>query len=520
MTEKTISGSSVLAVSRDAALIDLLHSIQQTQPWHLETVETAWDAMERVLSEAAVNLLLLDVPVAGADSLHLLRWLRRHRPHLPVIAVCHAEDRAGREEAGRLRAGEILVRPLVQHRLQTAIGGYLAMPPETEPNLDANMEANLEREILSQNVDQISPDAFFVSASLAMKKLRAQAALLAQSDVPVLILGEPGSGKNAVASLIHKLSVRSGFRLHRVRCGEMPAALLESELFGDDNGGSTTGRRPLLGQFASGERGTIYLDEITELTLGLQHKLTQVLRAREFPGPANNRLTSEVRILAGSSRDLEAALAEKRLREDLYYRLSAFTVQVPALRQRKDEIGILLRYFMHKLAKHYRMPARGFSPALLDVCEHHDWPGNLKEMEIFVKRYLVAGSEELPAFSGDAGAAAQDPENSSSASRNPLFRLTQAPSLSTAFSQEPVKPESLKSLIRGIKSEAEQTAIGAALKQTHWNRKAAARLLSVSYRTLLYKIDQYNMRAPSDFSPLPSARFSIYDEVKGNGKAS
>jgi two-component system response regulator AtoC len=228
---------------------------------------------------------------------------------------------------------------------------------------------------------------------------------------------------------------------------------------------------------------------------------------------------ADVRILAASSANLERALAGKKLREDLYYRLSAFTVNVPPLRQRKDEIAILLRYFMHKLARHYNLPPRGFSSTVLDACQHYSWPGNLKELETFVKRYLVAGDRELTLGEMDLTLAGR-PGNSLGSRGT---RMTAATALEERGSgQKQAGSESLKSLIQGIKSEAEQNAIGAALKKTGWNRKAAARLLRVSYRTLLYKIEQYHMRAPEPFlSPLPVEEFSVYGNgVKNNGKAS
>jgi DNA-binding NtrC family response regulator len=340
-----------------------------------------------------------------------------------------------------------------------------------------------------------------------MQKLRAQAALMAKTDVPVLIVGERGAGKFTVARLIHQLSVRSGFRLLRVNCQEMPESVLGPELFGGAQRGS-------LGKFGSGEKGTIFLDEIAALSPGLQSRLLQVLQDEEMR-PADGGRPSAVRILAASSANLDRALAEKRLREDLYYRLSAFTVHVPPLRQRPDEIATLLRYFMHRLAKYYSLPARGFSFSALDACQRYSWPGNLKELETFVKRYLAAGDEASAL--GEMGVAMDSIDQ-------PMMeaaRWAEGEAQEAELAQKPSRPESLKSLIQGIKSEAEQNAIGAALKKTGWNRKAAARLLRVSYRTLLYKIEQYNMRAPEPFfTTVEAAEFSAYDEVKGNGKAS
>jgi two-component system response regulator AtoC len=191
---------------------------------------------------------------------------------------------------------------------------------------------------------------------------------------------------------------------------------------------------------------------------------------------------------------------------------------VPPLRQRKDEIAILLRYFMHRLAKHYSMPPRGFSSTVLDACQNYSWPGNLKELETFVKRYLVSGDQELTLGEMGRDLAGEN----TSVSWAVRLKSTPREEGESGRKEQEREPESLKSLIQGIKSEAEQNAIGAALKRTGWNRKAAARLLRVSYRTLLYKIDQYHMRAPEPYlSPLPVDDFSVIgNEGKGNGKAS
>jgi two-component system response regulator AtoC len=565
----------LLAVSREPAVHRLLWSIAESNAWHLETAASGWDAMERVQSGATPRLLLLDLPRGDSDSLHLLRWLRRLRPELSVAVLCHSDDAATGKEATRLGAEDVLVAPFNEQQIEAVIRRHL------KPAGNGHSAAARE------NFDTIGADGFFVSASPIMHKLRAQAELLAQADVPVLILGEPGCGKYTVASLIHKLSVRSGFRLVKINCAEMPEALLEAELFGEKRAASDGTRPVSLGKFAAGEKGTIFLSEITEMPARLQSRLLQALQSQalkhqglkhqglkhqalqvaglENPvlqsasspnqrrladhrfrsddfrseiftnqgvhGPAGvDGATADVRILAASSVNLDRALAEKRLREDLYYRLSAFTVQVPPLRQRRDEIAILLRYLMHKLAKHYSLPARGFSASMLQACEQHSWPGNLTELETFVKRYLVAGESQLTL--GEMGLDSID-----RGARVPARNMRPAQSAwdeterydreidgdeENELGRREAEPESLKSLIQGIKSEAEQNAIGAALKKTGWNRKAAARLLRVSYRTLLYKIEQYRMRAPDAYLPaLPVEEFSVQaDGVKGNGKAS
>ena len=196
--------------------------------------------------------------------------------------------------------------------------------------------------MVSEDIESLGEDEFFLSVSPIMQKLRAQAELLAQADVPVLILGETGSGKDTVARLIHKLSVYSGFRFLRVNCAEMPGDLLEIELFGREhasgNGSSAGAGRASLGKLEAGEKGTILLDEITEMPLGLQSRLLQVLQDKRFVRSGSDKpVEVDVRILAASSDNLDRAMAERRLRSDFYYRLSAFTVHVPPLRQRRDE---------------------------------------------------------------------------------------------------------------------------------------------------------------------------------------
>ncbi|MGA9542861.1 MAG: sigma-54 dependent transcriptional regulator [Candidatus Sulfotelmatobacter sp.] len=514
MSPHTIETVRLLAVSRDSAVLRLLWSIADSNSWHLETAANGWDAMERVQSDAAPSLLLLDLPRGDADTLHLLPWLRRLHPDLSVIVLCHLEGVGREKEAIRLGAKDVLVRPFDEAQLESSIKRQLG-----------SSDDEAEAEMASEDIESLGEDEFFLSVSPVMQKIHAQAELLAQADVPVLILGEPGSGKGTVARLIHKLSVYSGFKFLRVNCAEMPCDLLEIELFGREHApsnGSTGDGRASLGKLEMGEKGTLLLDEITEMPLALQARLLQVLQDKQFVRAGEDKpVAVDVRILAASSEKLDRALAEKRLRADLYYRLSAFTVHVPPLRQRKDEIQILLRYSMHKLARYYGLPAREFSAASLAACQNHSWPGNLKELEAFVKRYLVAGDKQL-SLSGLEPASAGNGGNGSTAHGQPI-NLAVPPR-----THEEVEagvgasiPKSLKSLIQSVKWETERNAIAVALEKTGWNRKAAARLLGVSYRTMLYKIDQYHMSASESYpSTFPELRFTGAVQAKGNGKAS
>ncbi len=512
MSPHTIETVRLLAISRDSAVLRLLWSIADSNSWHLETAANGWDAMERVQSDVPPDLLFLDLPPGDADTLHLLPWLRRLHPDLSVVVLCHPEDAGREKEAIRLGAKDVLVRPFDEAQLEFLTKTHLG---------SSNDEA--EAQMASEDIESLGEDEFFLSVSPVMQKIHAQAELLAQADVPVLILGEPGSGKGTVARLIHKLSVYSGFKFLRVNCAEMPGDLLEIELFGREhapsNGSSTGNGRASLGKLEMGEKGTLLLDEITEMPLALQSRLLQVLQDKQFVRAGEDKpVAVDVRILAASSEKLDRALAEKRLRADLYYRLSAFTVHVPPLRQRRDEIQILLRYSMHNLARYYGLPAREFSAASLAACQNHSWPGNLKELEAFVKRYLVAGDKQLN-LSGLESSNGGNGNGFQTQILNPATapRVHEEIEAGVAASI----PKSLKSLIQSVKWETERNAIAVALEKTGWNRKAAARLLGVSYRTMLYKIDQYHMSASDSYpSTFPEARFTGAVQAKGNGKAS
>ncbi|HEX3741021.1 MAG TPA: sigma-54 dependent transcriptional regulator [Terriglobales bacterium] len=495
MIENAVATIRLLIVSREAAVLRALWSVGESNSWHLETAGSGWEALERLQSGAVPDLLLLDLPRGDADALHVLRWLRRLRPELPIILLAHAEDIAREKEAIRLGAQGFLLRPFDEEQLGTAIRDHLHSP-----------ESVSSSDCMSEDVEKLGEDAFFVGASPIMQKLRAQAELLSQADVPVLIVGEPGTGRETTARLIHKLSLRSGSRFLKVNCAALPGDLLEKELFGYGGRLAIRGEGPSAGKLELCDKGTIFLDEIIEMPMALQEKLLLVLQEKQFlkPGTASY-IDVDVRVLVSSDINIERAPAENKLREDLYYRLSAFTVHVPALRQRRDEIQILLQHFMHKLARHYGLPPREFSAAVLNRCQHYSWPGNVTELENFVKRYLMIGDDEQSIqIPGDL------------VLPKTLDRETPGSLVDRArIGYEESSTKSLRSLVRDVKSQTERNAIAAALEKTGWNRKAAARLLKVSYRTMLYKIDHYRMSSSDPFS-LP---FVNGNGVKATGSA-
>jgi two-component system response regulator AtoC len=319
---------------------------------------------------------------------------------------------------------------------------------------------------------------FFVAASPAMKKIRSQAALVANVDIPVLLLGESGTGKEVLARLIHKLSPRAHRTFLKVNCAAVPADLLESELFGYEAGAFTGATHAKPGKFELCNKGTILLDEIGEMPPLLQAKLLHVLQDQTFSRLGSRTVVKvDVRILAATNINIPEALANKRLREDLYYRLNAFTLSLPPLRDRKEEIPILLKHFMSRMSESYARSPLPLSGPLMEACLRHSWPGNLRELSNFIKRYLVLGDETLA-----ASELQPRPDGGGGQHSDGTGRSAGADS-----------GGGLKSLSRNAKDEAEAEAIARALDETNWNRKQAAALLKISYKALLYKIRQYGI---------------------------
>lgn len=498
MTYSASATIRLMVVSRDPSLLRPLWSIGESNAWHVETAGSGWEAMERVESGAAPDVLLLDLPRGDEDSLHVLRWLRRLRPALPIILLSHAEDLVHEKQAAKLGAQGFLTRPFDERQLELAIRRHMIpLQENNRPNLS------------SENVEHLGGDLFFVGISPAMQMLRAQAELLAQASVPVLIVGEPGSGKDTIAQLIHKLSIRSQFKFLKVNCGVLPEDLLESELFGCRAESTEDGERLSPGKLELCDKGTIFLDEIVQVPVGLQEKLLHVIKTKRLKFGGCKPQDVDVRILAAIDGNLEGAMSERALLEDLYYRLSAFTIHVPPLRQRTEDIPILLQHFMHKLATRYSLPLHRLSPAVLEASQRYRWPGNVRELENFVKRYLVIGDIDLTMGWGDEGDATESGKASHVGDVSACSKR-EAGTTSTAR-------KSLKSLVTDVKCEAERNAIAAALEKTGWNRKAAARLLNVSYRTILYKIERYEMHSPNACSSSNIVRIDA-NGWKGHGK--
>src|SRR5690349_16760257 len=462
--------AKILLVDDEPGMLRYIKTILEVEDHQVSTASTGEEAIEAVQKGMNPDLVLLDLLMPGIDGLETLENLRKLRPGVKVVMLSCVSDTKKVVQAIRLGAADYITKPFQKAELDNVIDQCLGTNQENYPG----------------EVEELADDVFFVAASPIMRKLRSEAALVANVDIPVLMLGESGTGKEVMARLIHKLSPRAHRTFLKVNCAAVPADLLESELFGYEAGAFTGATHPKPGKFELCNKGTILLDEIGEMPPLLQAKLLHVLQDQQFSRLGSRSVIKvDVRILAATNINIPEALASKRLREDLYYRLNAFTLQIPPLRERKEEIPILLKHFMTQLSEQYARPPLHVSQELLAACANYPWPGNLRELGNFVKRFLVLGDEKLainelqPRTDGSGAKFDGSPPRSSSSS-------------------ESNGGGGLKSLSRNAKDEAEAEAIAKALEETNWNRKKAAELLQISYKALLYKIRQYGIAQQSN----------------------
>lgn len=339
-------------------------------------------------------------------------------------------------------------------------------------------------------IEELGGGNFFLAASPRMLEIHRQVKLLAETDVNVLILGESGTGKEVIAQLIHQNSPRSREKFLKVNCAALPAELLESELFGHRQGAFTGAIKDQPGKFEQANGGTLLLDEIGEIGVQIQAKLLHVLQDGQFARLGAQSCTKvDVRVLAATNVHIDSALLDKTFREDLYYRLSVFTIHVPPLRERPEEIPYLMEETIRRAPAAMQRGIGGKFPSrLLDAALAYDWPGNLRELHNFVTRTIIMR---------DLEAAARELEAKTENTRRarPDGRLTAG--------------SGMRSVVRDLKERTEMQMIQDALEVSRWNRRQAAQSLNISYRALLYKIQQHRL-TPRNTRSINEASTSDY----------
>ncbi|MGC3997937.1 MAG: sigma-54 dependent transcriptional regulator [Anaeromyxobacter sp.] len=451
---------TVLVVDDEEPLRHLLTVILRDRGYEVRAVGSGEDALKE-LGARDYDLMLTDVRMPGMDGLTLVREARRLQPELTVVVMTAYGSHALAVEAMKAGAYDYLGKPFKPDDV------VLLLRKAEERERLARENRRLRTELASAyGVSRL------VVASPAMQEVLRQVQKVAPQKTTVLLEGESGTGKELVARALHELSPRASFPFVAVNCGAIPAELLESELFGHVKGAFTDARRDHAGLAAEADGGTLLLDEIGELPLGLQVKLLRFLQEEEIRPVGGTRARRvDVRVVAATGRDLGKAVAAGQFREDLYWRLNVVAVRLPPLRERPEDVAALADHFLARCARlRPELGGLAFSAEAREALQGHRWPGNVRELEHAVERAVVLAEgaeireEDLP----DTVRAAAAPEAA-------------APGLDADLS--------LKNGVR----EVEARLIRAALERTGGNRTRATELLGISYRALLYKLKEYGI---------------------------
>jgi two-component system response regulator AtoC len=475
----------VLSVIRNAETRSVVTSILE-EAGHRVVVASGCSQAHTLLSNGLCpDLVVVESWPAGlSDRSH--RELLSSAPARSFCIISGIAEEALRAEAIELGIRNFLRKPVTRQDFERMIDN-LNHPYEIEtcgdPGDIGGEASGLEPSIPADGtwvpvIEELGENRFFLAGSAAMLKIYRQVQLLADVDAPVLILGESGTGKEVIAHLIHRHSRRSQHKFLNVNCAALPADLLESELFGYRQGAFTGAVKDKPGKFEQANGGTLLLDEIGEMTAQMQAKLLHVLQDGQFTRlGARESSRVDVRVLAATNVQIENALEEKTFREDLYYRLNVFTIKVPPLRERREEIPYLIEETIRRSPAEIKNGNEfRFSSRLMDAALLYDWRGNLRELRNFVTRTIIMR---------DLDGAVRELESKIASSVEEEQREDSV--------QVQTESSGMRSIIRTVKDRTEAHLIQNALDVSGWNRRHAAKYLNISYRGLLYKIQQYRL---------------------------
>jgi two-component system response regulator AtoC len=513
----------VLVVDDDLAMCGMLRTFLGERGYSALTMTSADEAVRRFHADRPAAVLLDVVMPGSMDGLAALAAFKKIDKDVPVIVISGQGCTNTVVQAMKLGADDFVCKPFADAELEVLL-------------VNAMKQRQLTQEVASlrEQLKEQSRYTMLFGNSERMAEVRDLIERVSDTDVTILIRGESGTGKELVARALHERSLRRDRPFVKVNCAALPTELLESELFGFEKGAFTGAIQHKPGKFEFANHGTMFLDEIGDMSAPLQAKLLQVLQDGEFSRlGGKNDVHVDVRVITATNRDLETAVAEGQFREDLYFRLNVVTISLPPLRDRREEVPFLTDHFLKKYSVQYNKPLTGVSPQLARLFVQYEWPGNVRQLENMIKRMVVLGSETpivtellqpatcLPyrqtsapppmrpsgpvyrpsdaAWAPSAPPAIPAPPPAPPAVAAPVFAAAGAvvgANGSAAGAPAAVAPASaptsvsLKEIARAAAREAERELILRMLTRTRWNRKEAAEILGISYKALLYKIKE------------------------------
>jgi two-component system response regulator AtoC len=472
-----MSASSILVVDgRPESRAALARAVVEADHSSLEAGSAA-EALA-LLGSLHPQIVLLDLDHID-NGLELARQIKLENADVPVLILSSAGDTDLVVRGMRTGAYDFLVKPVTAATLKNVFKAALTqsdspavLAPQGGGNGGTLGQPVLNLDLLFRNSERMRVVEDIVRRA-------------ADTNATILLQGESGTGKEMVARAIHHISDRRDKPFLKVNCASLPGDLLESELFGHEKGAFTGAHRRKPGKFELAHRGTFLLDEIGEMPLGLQAKLLHVLQDGQFFRVGGSEvITSDARLIAATNKNLASVMASGFFREDLYYRLNVVAISIPPLRERREEIPMLVDYFMGRFCRQYNRDALKISTATMRMLQDYSWPGNVRELENMIKRAVVLQTEAL----------VQQEIALRSEKRWAPKAEGQAPAPAAVPAAQPPEAElGLKDIARRAAMAAEKAVIKEVLEKVRWNRAEAARLLKISYKAMLYKIRQVGL---------------------------
>ncbi|MFP4573811.1 MAG: sigma-54-dependent transcriptional regulator [Desulfobacterales bacterium] len=453
---------AILVVDDDSGHRTTLRTVMKSWDYRIHEAENGQSAVD-MAKNTPFDLILMDVRMAVMDGIDALVKIKSYNPAIPIVIMTAYSSVESAVEAMKAGAYDYLTKPLDFDELKLTIERALEHTRLRDENKN-----------LKEQLHSLTNSRHIVASSPEMKSLLEMVATIAPSEATVLITGASGTGKELIAKTIHANSNRSKGQLVTVNCAALTESLLESELFGHEKGAFTGAERRRDGKFVQADHGTLFLDEVGEMSMAMQAKLLRVLQEGEIQRVGGDTSISvDVRIIGATNKDLSLMVADGGFREDLFYRLNVVNIHVPPLAKRTDDIPVLAQHFTNLYAQRNRKKIKGFTPQAMDRLLKHGWPGNVRELENVVERAVILSpgeyitEKDLPLnISGTHGGHDQQ----------------------TTAAEKTIGNSDAASL-----DEIEKSAVLRALEQADGNKSQAARLLGITRRTLYNKLEKYKI---------------------------
>ena len=446
----------ILIVDDETAHCRMLEAVLKAEKYETQRAQDGQSAIEAV-KERFYDLILMDIRMNRVGGIEALKKIKEISPDIPIIMMTAYASVDTAVQAMRSGAYDYLTKPLDIDELKILVAKALRHHQLEQENI-----------FLKEQLGSRFDFSNIIGRSRAMKELLETVAMVAPSEATVLIMGESGTGKELIANAIHQNSPRSSHPFIKVNCAALPETLLESELFGHEKGAFTGAVSRRQGRFHLAHKGSILLDEIAEMSMATQSKILRVLQEREFePIGSSETVKVDTRIITATNKNLQEEVRANRFREDLYYRINVVNLTVPSLRDRREDIPLLVDFFLKRYAKKNHRNLKGFTPKAMDLLMRYDWPGNIRELENVVERSVIM-------MRGDFITPDEFPDVLKSL--DPEYEQ---------ISAEMLSGKSLK--------EMEKAMIMRTLQETDGNRTRAAEILGISRRTLQLKLKEYGV---------------------------